>query len=279
MSAQELFIEGALCGEGFSMFLPLCIQQPFYPHHGIMKEQFLTIRAQSGLSGDMLLAGLAQMNGATQNDLDALLATLKLPTVKAGCVHVEAYAVQGVGGWRAFVDIPHEHAHRTVQDIQHIITASAMPENAKKLASRCFALLAEAEGNVHGIPAHAVIFHEVGALDSIIDICLGCMLFEQLQCGSLWVSPLPMADGSIHCAHGVLPSPAPAVLQLLEGVEVCPFTGQGETVTPTAIALLKSWNASFGLWPQMKVAKTALVYGSKVFENAPNGAIFALGEG
>ena len=91
------------------------------------------------------------------------------------------------------------------------------------------------------------------------------------------VSPLPIADGEVVCAHGVIPVPAPAVLELLEGIPVRPFSGEGETVTPTAIALLRSLGATFGPWPAMLVEKRALVYGSRVFANAPNGTIFACG--
>lgn len=242
-----------------------------------MQEHVVTIRALSGLSGDMMVSGLAKLTQAGQADLDALIALLHLPALHSGCVRVQPHSVQHIGGWRAYITLPHEHAHRTLTDILLIIDESGMSSYAKELASQTFELLAEAEGAVHGITPQAVTFHEVGALDSILDICLGCMLFERLRCVALHVSPLPVADGSIVCAHGVIPSPAPAVLQLLQGVQVCPFGGEGETVTPTALALLKSFGAIFGPWPAMRVEDTALVYGSKVFEGVPNGAIFARG--
>ena len=123
----------------------------------------------------------------------------------------------------------------------------------------------------------AVRFHEVGALDSILDICMACVLFTRISPARFVVSPLPIADGEVVCAHGVIPVPAPAVLELLEGIPVRPFSGEGETVTPTAIALLRSLGAMFGPWPAMLVEKQALVYGSRVFANAPNGTIFACG--
>jgi uncharacterized protein (DUF111 family) len=90
-------------------------------------------------------------------------------------------------------------------------------------------------------------------------------------------SPLPLADGAIHCAHGCIPAPAPAVLRLLDGVPVCGFKGEGETVTPTALALLKALGATFGPWPEFTVQKTLISYGEKIFPNLPNGAIWALG--
>ena len=90
-------------------------------------------------------------------------------------------------------------------------------------------------------------------------------------------SPLPLADGGVHCAHGWLPTPAPAVLELLRDVPVCGFAGKGETVTPTAIALLKALGVSFGPWPSMRIERRALVYGGRVFPDAPNGAVWACG--
>ncbi len=138
-------------------------------------------------------------------------------------------------------------------------------------------MLAVAEGAVHGRTPDQVHFHEVGALDSILDICMSCELFHRLSPSRFVVSPLPMADGFVHCAHGIIPVPAPAVLELMDGIPVRPFPGQGETVTPTAMALLRALNAEFGPWPAMTVEKKAIIYGSRVFEDAPNGAIFACG--
>ena len=106
---------------------------------------------------------------------------------------------------------------------------------------------------------------------------MSCELFARLSLSRFVVSPLPVADGHVHCAHGIIPVPAPAVIELMEGVPVRPFAGQGETVTPTAMALLKALDAEFGPWPAMRVESRALVYGTKVFEGAPNGALFAFG--
>lgn len=245
-------------------------------------DRVLTVRAASGLSGDMLLCGLAIMNGLHEGDsgkaeLDALINELGVPAL-SGCVRIEPKSINEVGGWHAGVDLPHEHAHRTYRDIAEIIRSSVMREDAKNYALEAFRLLAEAEGGVHGKIADEVTFHEVGALDSILDMCLVCSLYAKLAPVALVCSPLPLADGSIHCAHGQLPSPAPAVLKLLRGVPVCGFSGKGETVTPTAIALLKALGAHFGDWPRMVVRESAIVYGGKVFENAPNGSIWSLGE-
>ena len=152
-----------------------------------------------------------------------------------------------------------------------------MPEDAKELSIRAFTILGEAEAAVHGKEPDQVNFHEVGALDSILDTCMVCRLFTVIKPARFVCSPLPVADGVIHCAHGHVASPAPAVLRLLAGIPVSSFPGKRETVTPTAVSLPRALGAPFGGWPAMTVGRTVISYGSKVFENAPNGAIWALG--
>lgn len=248
-----------------------------HTHHSPKQhEKILCIRPQSGLSGDMLLCGLASLLELSQEQINAHLKSLNLPGLE-NCLSIQNHFVGGIQGKNAVVTLPHEHSHRTLTDILDIIKKSSMQENAKELARAAFTLLAEAEANVHGKEAKDVTFHEVGALDSILDICLACAFFAELNPDVFICGPLPLADGSIYCAHGIIPSPAPAVLSLLNNVAVCSFAGSGETVTPTAIALLKTLQARFGKWAAMNVEKNVLVYGSKVFENAPNGSIFALG--
>ncbi len=250
-----------------------------HEHHHHEKElssgPVLTIRAHSGLSGDIFLAGLLCMTQTTPQQMEDILSSI-MPEL-AGSVQLVRKEVNHIGGWHAEVTLPHQHEHRTLADILALIESCGMSENGKALASRAFTLLASAEAAVHGRPAEEVHFHEVGALDSILDICMSCELFERLSPSLFVVSPLPVADGFVHCAHGILPVPAPAVLELMEGVPVRPFPGEGETVTPTGMALLKALGAKFGPWPAMRVERKAIIYGSRVFDNAPNGAIFACG--
>jgi uncharacterized protein (DUF111 family) len=236
----------------------------------------LTVRAISGLSGDRLLAGMALMAGATERDLAGLARDLHL-SGPAVAPLLEERSVGGIRGWGCALNLTPEHAHRTLADITALIRASSLTPEAAALAEAAFVLLARAEGEVHGKPPGEVNFHEVGALDSILDICLVCALFARLKPARFVCSPLPLADGGILCAHGWLPSPAPAVLRLLDGVPVRSFAGEGETVTPTAIALLKTLGAEFAPWPDMRIERQALVYGGKVFANAPNGSIWAYG--
>jgi uncharacterized protein (DUF111 family) len=176
------------------------------------------------------------------------------------------------------VTLPEEHSHRTFADIRQLIEATSMTPRAQLLALSTFTLLATAEGQIHGVPTEDVTFHEVGALDSILDICLACVLFDRLSPAVLMCGPLPLCDGTVHCDHGLLPAPAPAVLSLLPGVLVRGIASDGETVTPTAIALLKGFGAIFGSWPVMTVSRTALVYGTRLLPSVPNGALFAFGQ-
>lgn len=250
-------------------------------HHGEHKHpcsgsgKVLTIRSHSGLSGDMFLAGMLRMTGLSATELDPVLASIT-PEL-SGTLTLVQKQVNQVGGWGVRVLLPHQHEHRTLSDITALIQKSGLAADAKELAVETFTLLARAEAKVHEKKPEEIHFHEVGALDSILDICLTCELFCRLSPDILVVSPLPVADGHVRCAHGVLPVPAPAVMELLQGIPIRPFPGQGETLTPTAVALLISLKAQFGTWPAMCMEAQALVYGNTVFPNAPNGAVFVMG--
>lgn len=225
----------------------------------------------------MLVAGLALMAGADDAALGALCASVGVAGLN-GAVRLLPRSVEGIGGYGLAVDLPHEHAHRNLDDIVGIIEAGALSQGAKALAVRAFELLAEAEGEVHGRAAGEVTFHEVGALDSILDVCLAAALFDRLRPSRFVCGPLPLCDGVAKSAHGPLFTPAPAVLRLLEGVAVTGLASAGETVTPTAIAVLKAFGAQFGGWPDMVISGRAVVFGSRLLPGVPNGAVFALGQ-
>lgn len=248
----------------------------------------LTIRPHCGLSGDIFLTGLILLlikNRGIQpesQEADRLVDDIlvRILPLLSGCAKIRRIERFGIGGFMAQLSLPHEHEHRHLSDIENIIAASAMTEQAKKLAHFCFETLANAEGHVHGVPSREVHFHEVGALDSILDICAVCELYVMLGSPRLFCGPLPMADGEIACAHGLVPAPAPVVLELLQGFEVIPFKGDmaaGELVTPTAMVLLRAFNAVCSGWPAMRVENCVLAYGQKVFPGVANGTIFAIG--
>jgi uncharacterized protein (DUF111 family) len=236
----------------------------------------LVIRPQSGLAGDMLVAGLLGLTETAPAELAGFLDSLNLGHL-AGPVALVEKMVGQITGLSLKVDLPEECAHRNLKDIEDFLAATALSEKARDLAVRTFQLLAEAEGAVHGLKPGDIHFHEVGALDSLLDIGLAALLLDRLDPGRFICGPLPLRDGAIQCRHGLLPSPAPAVLKMLPGVAVTALAGSGETVTPTALAFLKSAGAEFGPWPEMIVERQALAYGTKVFTDVPNGAIFIWG--
>ena len=245
-------------------------------HSCAQKGSVLVLRPYTGISGDIMVAGLARMLDADQKLIDETIAAIGLNELTGG-LSVQPHALHEVGGWQCRVTLPHEHSHRTLTDIRAIISASTLEDSAKTLAEKAFCILAEAEGAVHGKTAADVAFHEVGALDSILDTCLAAALFAKLAPARFVCGSLPVCDGAIRCAHGTLPAPAPAVMRLLHGVPVHGIATSGETVTPTGLALLKAFDAQFGTWPAMTIEREALVYGTRVFEGVPNGAIFACG--
>lgn len=243
--------------------------------HSVAGKRILTIRPHSGLAGDMFLCGLLSLLKLSDDQANEILNKI-FPSLK-GSVHKKDKFINGIRGSFCEVNLPHEHTHRNLSDVLSIIESAKMSEKAKQLAISAFTWVAKAESVVHGKSLEEVHFHEVGALDSILDICFTSELFVRLDIQDFIVGPLPIADGHIHCAHGVIPCPAPAVQALLKGVPVRAFDACGETVTPTAIALLKAFNAKFGPWPEMTVVDTDTVYGTYEYPDVPNGATFALG--
>ncbi|MGE0388355.1 MAG: nickel insertion protein, partial [Gammaproteobacteria bacterium] len=199
-----------------------------------------------------------------------------IPALRA-TLRVRPHSVQSLAGWRALVALPEAHAHRSAADILALIAASALGERAQALAAETFRLLARIEGGIHGIAPDQVEFHEIGALDSILDVCVAAALIERLAPAAIHCSPLPVCDGVVHCAHGPLATPAPAVQEMLRGVPVYGIESRGETITPTALAVLKAAGTVFGAWPAMIVEEVARAYGGRVLPGIPNGAVFAIG--
>jgi uncharacterized protein (TIGR00299 family) protein len=176
----------------------------------------------------------------------------------------------GIGAAALTVTTPHEHAHRRLGDIKKIIDSSAMPAGAKSRAHRAFEVLAVAEGHVHRIAPTDVTFHEVGALDAIIDICGVALALDHLAVDDVICSPLPMGRGKTRAAHGVLPLPAPATLQILTDCPVYGVDVEGETVTPTGAALVRSLSSGFGAVPAMTLRTIGIGSGNADWKAVPN---------
>jgi uncharacterized protein (DUF111 family) len=240
-----------------------------------MAKTSIVLRTPSGLSGDMLVTGLSRLAQFSDGELNALVDCIGLPALH-DVISVRPHNVLGISGWQARIELPQEHAHRTLAAITELIEASALTPEARQLSIETFVYLGKAEAKIHDIPIDKVAFHEVGALDSILDICLASALFTQLAPANFYCSPLPLCDGVIRCEHGFLPSPAPAVQEMLRNVPVYGIESRGETVTPTALAFLRAAGAKFGKWPAAQVQDVVRAFGGRVLPGVPNGAMFFL---
>ncbi len=160
----------------------------------------------------------------------------------------------------------HEHVHRTYKDIAEIIVNSAISEKDKALALKIFDIVAEAEGKIHGKEKSEVHFHEVGALDSIVDIVGFAVAFNKIGVEKVYCSPLNIGSGFVKCAHGIMPVPAPAVSEILSGVPVYSKNIDGESVTPTGAAIIKAVVSAYGVLPEMEIEESSYGAGTKEFE-------------
>src|SRR5881394_1280882 len=182
----------------------------------------------AGASGDMILGALVDAGV----DPRALIDQLKLLGVGGWNIEFEKVDRSGIGSTYARVQTAHEHAHRHLSDILKIIYQSQMSQSVKDRAALIFSRLAEAESRVHNQPVEKIHFHEVGALDAIIDVCGAAILFDLLGVDEFISSPLRVGFGMAQMAHGRFPIPPPAVAELLRGRPVYAGDVEGEFVTP-----------------------------------------------
>lgn len=219
----------------------------------------------SGASGDMFLGLLVDL-GVDAQEIEAQLRCLPLDGWK---VSWQREKRRGIEGCRALVTARDEQQHRSWRDIDNLLATSSLAAPVRELARRIFHRLAQAEGKVHGVPPEEVHFHEVGALDSIVDIVgvaagLQALAPERILCGAL-----PFAAGMVESAHGRYPLPAPATLELLRGWPHRPDPGASELITPTGAAIIAEV-ASFGLFPTMTLEQVGYGVGSRDLSDRPN---------
>ena len=149
----------------------------------------------------------------------------------------------------------HNHDHRSLSTIKHIISTSSLSASVKERALTIFQRTGEAESKIHGIPIETVHFHEVGAVDSIVDIIGACIGLEALKIEKIISAPLHVGSGTFNCAHGTYPVPGPATAELLKGVPSYSKDIEGELVTPTGAAIISTLAASYGNLPAMKIER------------------------
>ncbi len=162
----------------------------------------------------------------------------------------------------------HHHHHASMKDIENIIDGLDVSDNVKANAKKVYALIAEAESHAHGVDVSEIHFHEVGTMDAIADVTINCMLLEELKPEKIVASPVNVGSGHVHCAHGIIPVPAPATAYILKGIPMYSGHIKSELCTPTGAALLKNFVDSFGEMPVMTVGKIGYGMGRKDFEQA-----------
>lgn len=188
----------------------------------------------SGISGDMMLGALLDL-GLDEDRLREGLSALPLSGYR---VEVSRESRQGMAGTRVQVIVDEaSQPHRHYRDIRSLIDQSPLPDAIRELAGDIFQRVARAEATVHGVPEERVHFHEVGAVDSIVDIVGAALGLHALGIRRCYVSSLPLGGGFVRCAHGVLPVPAPATLEILKGMRVRDLAVEAELVTPTGAAI------------------------------------------
>jgi uncharacterized protein (TIGR00299 family) protein len=228
----------------------------------------LFIDCQAGISGDMTVGALLDL-GVPLEHLRTELA--RLPLV-AGSYALSASRTerQHVTALKFEVTVHDNHTHRHYAAIDAMIAESGLAGPVKETSRRVFRRLAEAEALVHGVAVEDVHFHEVGAVDSIVDIVATAICLEYLRVEQIYVSALPLGGGFVQTSHGRLPVPAPATAELLKGMAVHSGCTEGERVTPTGAAILAALATGSSMRPEMTLQRVGSGAGSRDFSDCPN---------
>jgi len=229
----------------------------------------------SGISGDMNLGAMIDL-GIEKNYLVNELSKLNL---KGWELVAEKDQRHGIVGTKVTVrQTVHEHAHRHLSDIEKIIDDSALAVETKNLSKKIFLKIATAEAAVHGIPVNEVHFHEVGAIDSIIDIVGAAICYNALSVEGVHVSEVELGSGFVRCEHGRLPVPAPATAEIIKGIPAKTGGVDFEATTPTGAAILSVLGTDFGSVSSLNIEKTAYGVGHKENPSVPNLLRVSIGE-
>ncbi len=203
----------------------------------------------SGISGDMVLAALVDL-GWPVKELERELNKLDLLNYQ---IEAEKVAKQGIMSTQIKIRIKEGKKERTLKDILSILDKSKLEENIKERSQAIFIRLASVEAKIHGKSVQQVHFHELGGLDTIIDVVGAVAGMKYLGIEKVYSSSLPLGKGFVKCSHGTLPVPAPATLELLKGVPVYGSNIEAELVTPTGAAIISTLAENFGQMPPMKI--------------------------
>ena len=228
----------------------------------------------AGASGNMILGALLAL-GVDRGKLVAELQKLEIADFD---LRVESVNRSGIASTHVDVRIPPEHSHRHLDDIKGIISGSSLSGRVKERAISIFTRLGEAEAKVHGIDVKKVHFHEVGALDAIVDVVGASIGFEMLGIEAFACSKIHVGSGFVEIAHGKFPVPPPAVTELLGGIPIYSTEIAGELMTPTGAAIISTVCDSYGKIPEMTVEQTGYGAGTRNYEKFPNVLRVIVGE-
>lgn len=221
---------------------------------GLDQAKFLAELDKLQLSGYKIEIKKVQKNGITASDFKVILANPRHPDQLEHHEH-EHHEHEH-----------HEHEHRNFNDIKELIMASELSQQVKELSLEIFSYVAAAEAKVHNKSIAEVHFHEVGAVDSIIDIVGTAILIEMLEPDHIYASPISLGTGFIKAAHGIIPVPAPATIEILQKVPVYSTGVHGELVTPTGAAIIKTLAEKFIDLPELEIEKIAYGAGKRDYE-------------
>ncbi len=233
----------------------------------------LYLDCSMGAAGDMLCAALLEL----LPDPDAFVEELNGIGIPHAVFEKTASQKCGITGTHLSVRIHgeeeheaghHHHRHSDLASIESILAGLNVSDGVKADALSVYRMIADAESRVHGCPVTEIHFHEVGALDAVADVTAFCLLMERLQPERVFASPVHVGSGTVRCAHGVLPVPAPATAILLKDVPIYGGEVKGELCTPTGAALLKRFVTRFGPMPAMRVNAIGYGMGTKDFDTA-----------
>lgn len=228
----------------------------------------------AGASGNMILAGLIGLGV----DRDKMIEQLKLLSIPDFAIEISTVDRSGISALHAEVKVPHEHVHRHLSDIEKIINGSSLAESVKTRAISIFTRLAEAEAKIHGIDIKSVHFHEVGAMDAIIDVVGACIGFDMLGIEQFACSKIHVGSGFAEMAHGKFPIPPPAVAELLKNAPIYSTDIEGELITPTGATIISTVCHSYGIIPEMMVEQSAYGAGTREYDRFPNALRLIIGD-
>ncbi len=241
--------------------------------HGSGVGRVLHLDCFSGIAGDMLVAALLDL-GVPREAIDGSLSALGVGGYRA---EITTRIQSGIVATRFVVTVEGSQPDRRYRDVRSIIEAAPLIEGVRARALAAFAALAGAEARVHRMPVDDVHFHEVGAVDAIVDVVAASAALEWLG-ARVTCSPLPMGRGFVRAAHGVLPVPAPAVVEILTGAPTIDADVDGELVTPTGASLAKANARAWTSWPSMRPMATGFGAGTRSFPSRPNLLRVVLGD-